>query len=93
MAQCERFELALRDAVASWRCPPVMLALQAMRGIQFASTIGLVSELGDLSRFEHPRQLMAWIGVMPWEPSSGGKRRQGSITKFGNSDARKLLVE
>ena len=70
-----------------------MLALQAMRGIQFTSAVGLVSELGDLSRFDHPRQLMAWLGVTPSEHSSGSKRRQGSITKAGNSYARKLLVE
>lgn len=93
MAQCERLEFALREAVVDWRFYPVVLALQAMRGIQFASAIGLVSELGDLSRFEQPRQLMAWIGVTPSEHSSGGKRRQGSITKTGNSYARKLLVE
>lgn len=93
LAQCERLEVALREAVTDWRFYPVVLALQAMRGIQFISAVGLVSELGDLSRFEHPRQLMAWIGVTPSEYSSGGKRRQGSITKTGNSYARKLLVE
>ncbi|MGF6934284.1 transposase [Paraburkholderia sp. UCT70] len=93
LAQCERLELALRESVTSWRFYPVVLALQAMRGINFTSAIGLVSELGDLSRFEHPRQLMAWLGVTPSEHSSGGKRRQGSITKTGNSYARKLLVE
>ncbi|MEX3968792.1 IS110 family transposase [Paraburkholderia sp. EG286B] len=93
LAQCERLELALREAVTNWRFYPVVLALQAMRGINFTSAIGLVSELGDLARFEHPRQLMAWIGVTPSEHSSGGKRRQGSITKTGNSYARKLLVE
>ncbi|SAL07596.1 transposase IS116/IS110/IS902 family protein [Caballeronia calidae] len=93
LAQCERLEAALREAVAGWRFYPVVLALQAMRGIQFVSAIGLVSEVGDLSRFEHPRQLMAWFGVTPSEHSSGDKRRRGSITKTGNSYARKLLVE
>jgi transposase len=93
LAQCERLEMALREAVVSWRFYPAVLALQAMRGIQFTSAVGLTSELGDLTRFEHPRQLMAWLGVTPSEHSSGGKRRQGSITKTGNSYARKLLVE
>jgi len=93
LAQCERLETALREAVVSWRFYPAVLALQAMRGIQFTSAVGLTSELGDLTRFEHPRQLMAWLGVTPSEHSSGGKRRQGSITKTGNSYARKLLVE
>jgi transposase len=64
-----------------------------MRGIQFITAVGMLSELGDLSRFEHPRQLMAWLGVTPSEHSSGERRRQGSITKNGNSYARKLLVE
>ncbi|RQR68757.1 MULTISPECIES: IS110 family transposase [unclassified Burkholderia] len=93
LVQCGRLETALRDAVVSWRFYPVVLALQAMRGVQFVTAVGMVSELGDLSRFTHPRQLMAWLGVTPSEHSSGSKRRQGSITKTGNSYARKLLVE
>lgn len=93
LAQCQRLEAALQEAVVSWRFYPAVLALQAMRGIQFTSAIGLASELGDLSRFAHPRQLMAWMGVVPSEHSSGGKRRQGSITKTGNTYARKLLIE
>jgi transposase len=64
-----------------------------MRGVKFITAVGMLSELGDLSRFEHPRQLMAWLGVTPSEHSSGDRRRQGSITKNGNSYARKLLVE
>lgn len=64
-----------------------------MRGVQFITAVGMLSELGDLSRFEHPRQLMAWLGVTPSEHSSGGKRRLGGITKTGNSYARKLLIE
>ncbi|SAL75189.1 transposase IS116/IS110/IS902 family protein [Caballeronia udeis] len=93
LAQCARLETALREAVISWRFYPVVLALQAMRGVQFVTAVGMVSEVGDLSRFEHPRQLMTWLGVTPSEHSSGGKRRQGSITKTGNSYARRLLVE
>lgn len=93
LAQCERLEVAMREAVVSWHFYPAVLALQAMRGIQFTSAVGMLSELGDLSRFAHPRQLMAWLGVTPSEYSSGGKRRQGSITKTGNSYARKLLIE
>lgn len=77
----------------SWRFYPVVLALHAMRGVQFVTAVGMVSQVGDLSRFKHPRQLMAWLGVTPSEHSSGGKRRQGSITKAGNSYARRLLVE
>ncbi|CAB3773855.1 IS110 family transposase ISSso6 [Paraburkholderia humisilvae] len=93
LAQCDRLESALREAVASWRLYPVVLGLQAIRGVQFTTAVGMISELGDLSRFVHPRQLMAWLGVTPSEHSSGDKRRQGSITKNGNGYARKLLVE
>jgi transposase len=64
-----------------------------MRGVQFTTAVCMLAELGDLSRFEHPRQLMGWLGVTPSEHSSGEKRRQGSITKNGNAYARKLLVE
>ncbi|BCF97291.1 IS110 family transposase [Paraburkholderia sp. PGU19] len=93
LAQCDRLESALREAVVNWRFYPAALGLQAMRGVQFTTAVGMLAELGDLSRFVHPRQLMAWLGVTPSEHSSGGKRRQGSITKSGNSYARKLLVE
>jgi len=93
LAQCDRLEATLHEAVVNWRFYPAILGLQAMRGIQFITAVGMLSELGDLSRFEHPRQLMAWLGVTPSEHSSGDRRRQGSITKTGNSYARKLLVE
>jgi transposase len=93
LAQCERLEAALREAVVNWRFYPAVLGLQTMRGVQFTTAVGMLAELGDLSRFAHPRQLMAWLGVTPSEHSSGEKRRQGSITKNGNSYARKLLVE
>lgn len=93
VAQCARLEAALREALPDWRFYPAVLGLQSMRGVQFTTAVGMLAELGDLSRFTHPRQLMAWLGVTPSEHSSGPKRRQGSITKNGNGYARKLLVE
>jgi len=93
LAQCARLEAALREAVVNWHFYPAVLGLQTMRGVQFTTAVGMLAELGDLSRFEHPRQLMAWLGVTPSEHSSGDRRRQGSIIKTGNSYARKLLVE
>ncbi|WMY11038.1 IS110 family transposase [Paraburkholderia phenoliruptrix] len=93
LAQCERLETALREVVVNWRFYPAVLGLQTMRGVQFTTAVGMLAELGDLSRFTHPRQLMAWLGVTPSEHSSGAKRRQGSITKNGNSYASKLLVK
>ena len=64
-----------------------------MRGIRLTIAVGLIAELGDLNRFEHPRKLMSYLGLAPSEHSSGGKQRMGSITKCGNGRARRLLIE
>ena len=63
-------------------------ALQALRGVQLIAAMTLVAELQDFLRFESPRQLMAYVGLVPSEHSSGPKRRQGAITKAGNSAGR-----
>ncbi|MHB1282406.1 MAG: IS110 family RNA-guided transposase [Metallibacterium scheffleri] len=93
IAQCARLETALREAAPQWRFHPVLQALQALRGVQFTAALGILAEIGDLGRFERPRQLMAWLGLTPSEHSSGGTRRLGGITKTGNGYARKLLIE
>lgn len=93
LAQCQRLEQMLRDAAPAWRFYPVIQALQALRGVQFTVAVGVVSEAGDLSRFDNPRQLMAWLGLVPSERSSGSTVKKGGITKAGNSIARKLLIE
>lgn len=93
LTRCERLETALREAAPQWRFYPVVQAIQALRGVQFTVAISLIAEIGDLSRFDHPRQLMAWLGVTPSEHSSGGSRKLGGITKAGNSYARRVLVE
>ena len=77
----------------SWSRRPWVEALQGLRGFQLVASMVIVSELGDLTRFEHPRQLMAYLGLVPGEHSSGERRRQGSITKCGNSHARWMLIE
>ena len=61
--------------------------------MQFTVAVTIVAELGDLTRFENPRQLMKYLGLIPSEYSSGERRRQGSITKAGNTHARRALVE
>jgi transposase len=88
-----RLTTALVDAIAGWRFEPVVSALQVLRGIDALSAIGLVAEIGDLSRFAHPRQLMAYLGLVPSEHSSGERVVRGSITKSGNAHARRLLTE
>ncbi len=68
-------------------------ALQALRGVQFLVALTVVAELGDLTRFDSPRQLAAFVGLIPSEHSSGPARRQGGITKAGNGRARRALIE
>jgi transposase len=88
-----RLEHALREQLPNWGLRPIVQALQALRGVQLIAAMTLVAELQDFVRFAHPRQLMAYVGMVPGEYSSGTKRRQGSITKAGNSAARRMLVE
>ena len=92
-ARLQRLEQELQEQVKSWRLNPVVEALQALRGVQFTVAVTTVAELGDLTRFENPRQLMGYLGLTPSESSSGERRRQGSITKAGNTHARRALVE
>ena len=69
-------------------------ALQALRGVSFVTAVGLVTEIGDIRRFTHPRELMGCnLGLVPSENSSGSSVRRGGITKAGNSHARRLLAE
>jgi transposase len=92
-ARIERLEQALRDALPDWTLKPLVQALHAMRGVQLIAAMTLVAELQDFTRFANPRQLMSYVGLVPGEYSSGPKRRQGAITKAGNSAARRMLVE
>jgi transposase len=89
----QRLEQELHEHVNAWRLSPVVDALQALRGVPFTVAVTLVAELGDLTRFESPRELMKFMGLIPSEYSSGEQRRQGSITKAGNTHARRVLVE
>ena len=84
---------ALANSIEGWRFESVVRALQALRGIDAVSAIGLVAEIGDIGRFAHPRQLMAYLGLVPCEHSSGERVVRGSITKTGNTHARRLLTE
>jgi transposase len=89
----QRRAQALQDHVHAWRLHPVVEALQALRGVQFTVAVTMVAELGDLTRFDSPRELMQCLGLVPAEYSSGERRQQGSMTKAGNTHARKALVE
>ena len=89
----ERLTDQLRQQTPAWRWAPVVDALQALRGVSFVTAVGLVVEMGDIRRFDHPRQLMAFLGLVPSEYSSGPSVRRGGITKAGNPHARRLLAE
>jgi len=89
----ERLEHELHEAVKGWRLYPVVEALQALRGVELTGAVTLTTEVGDITRFATPRQLTSYLGLTPSEYSSGARRRQGGITKAGNSHARRVLVE
>ena len=89
----ERIELMLKEKVNGWHFAPVVSALQAMRGMRFINALTVVAELGDLTRFDNPRQLMCFLGLVPSQYSSGERTRLGPITKSGNRHARRNLIE
>jgi len=88
----ERIEAELHNQIDAWRLKPVVVAIQSMRGIQFVTAATLIAELGDVTRFAHPKELMNFVGLTASEHSSGRKRKLGGITKAGNSHARRVLV-
>lgn len=89
----DRLTQALPKHLATWKWKPVVQALMCLRGFHVIHAMTVIAELGDLSRFENPTQLMGFLGLTPSEDSSGPRRRQGSITKSGNEAARRALVE
>src|SRR6266849_1455398 len=94
-ARLERLETALDVAIAA--APPamqaIMRALQCLRGVRQLTAATIVSEIGPLSPFSHPRQLMGYSGTVPSEYSSGSSVHRGAITKTGNAHLRRVLVE
>ena len=91
--QIRRIEDQMRELLQNWQRKPLVEALMGMRGFQLVAAMVTVSEIGCFSRFKHPKQLMAYLGLVPSEESSGDKRRMGSITKCGNGHARWMLIE
>jgi transposase len=67
--------------------------LSRFKGISTRTALGLIAEIGDFARFGHPRELCAWLGIVPSEYSSGDQRHRGHITKTGNHHARRLLIQ
>jgi transposase len=92
-ARVERLTEDIVELVESWSLRPLVRALQALRGVQIVSAVILSAELGDFARFASAPALMAYLGLVPSEHSSGETRRRGRITRTGNGHVRRILVE
>lgn len=92
-ARLDRLAQAIRDAVPDWSLAPMVTALQALRGIDLIAAATILAEIGDLTRFRSPRELMSYLGLVPSERSTGDRVKRGGITKAGNTRARRILVE
>lgn len=89
----KRIESAIEEFMESWSLAPVVRALQTLRGVELIVAVTFVTEIGDIRRFDNPRQLMGFLGLVPSERSSGDAVRRGGITKAGNGRVRHMLVE
>ena len=89
----DTIEAMIGQLIPSSPSAETVARLRCLRGIDTLSAVGLAAEIGDFERFEHPRQLMSYLGLVPSENSSGETRRQAQITKSGSRHARRLLVE
>jgi transposase len=89
----QRLEASMLSLLESWRLKPAVQALMAFRGFQLVAAMITVSELGDIHRFAHPRQLMTYLGLVSVEHSSGPRQRLGAISRCGNGHQRWILTE
>jgi len=89
----QRLQASMLHLLETWRLKPAVQALMAFRGFQLVAAMITVSELGDIHRFAHPRQLMTYLGLVSTEDSSGPRQRLGKISRCGNSHQRWLLTE
>ena len=88
-----RLTQQIRELIPQWQLAPLVSGLQALRGVSLIVAATTVAELGDLTRFDSPKQMMAYLGLVPSEHSSGGTTRRGGITKTGNGHVRRALTE
>jgi transposase len=89
----QRMEAAVIEFLPKWSLAPTVEALQALRGINLVTAATIMAEIGDLRRFDSPRQLMGYLGLVPGERSTGATVRRLGITKAGNGRVRRALVE
>lgn len=89
----DRLEAAIIELTPQWSLGQMAEAMQAMRGVDIIAASTFLAEVGDLSRFGNPHQLMSYLGLAPSERSTGDSVKRGPITKAGNTRARRMLVE
>lgn len=89
----ERIEAEMLLLLETWQRRPLVEAMMSFKGFKLIAAMVTVSEIGTFSRFEHPKKLMAFLGLVPSENSSGSKQSRGGISKCGNPHARWLLIE
>src|SRR3954470_233450 len=92
-ARLERLTQQIAEVLTTWSMAPVVEAYQALRGVALVTAVTFAAEIGDVRRFESPRQLMAYLGLVPCESSTGERVRRGSITKAVNTRVRRVLIE
>ena len=93
LERLRRLEAAIVEFLPNWSLAPVVEALQALRGVQLVTAATIMVEVGDLRRFDNPRQLMGYLGLVPGERSTGNTVRRLGITKAGNGRVRRALIE
>ena len=93
MIRREQLETMIAELAPLSPWAEAIARLRCLRGIDTLTAVGLCAEIHGFERFEHPKQLMSYVGLVPSEKSSGQTRRQGAITKSGSQHARRLLVE
>lgn len=89
----DRLTRRVTEAAASWSMAPVIAAYHALRGVARLSAVTFVAEIGDIRHFASPQQLMAYLGLVPSQNSTGDRVQRGGITKAGNGRARRVLIE
>ncbi len=89
----DQLEQEIMRLLPAWSLYDLVIQLQALKGVALIIAVTVVAEIGDFSRFTNPKQIMAYLGLIPGEHSSGGTIRSTGITKVGNKEVRRMLYE
>jgi transposase len=89
----DRMDERIKEIATSAAYKERVAQLRCFKGIDFLTALALICEVGDFARFANAQSFMSYVGLVPSEYSSGGKRKQGGITKTGNTHLRNLLIE